>query len=290
MLAEEEKTENTSFPEKPWKIFFWEFILFFLTLTLGIISSQQITKIIGLQNLPPVPVSSYQFIFSFLVATLIIFLIIKLLRFRTLRQTLFKIFFAVSIFLGSSLFFEIWLGTYISLALTFFLIILWLSKPNILIHDFLFITAMAGIGSVFGLRLFPLTVVILLAVFSVYDVIAVYATKHMVTMAKGMIEVGVVPGIVLPSQISGFQASLNKVELGGQFLVLGGGDIVFPLLLAVSLIPQGVLNSVIVAVSSLIGLFLSFLIFISQKTRRAMPALPPIALLSIIGYLITRIL
>jgi hypothetical protein len=83
MPAEEEKTENTPFPENPWRVFFWEFILFFLTLTLGIISAWQITRIIGSQNLPPVPVSSNQFIFSFFAATLIIFLIIRFLKFRS---------------------------------------------------------------------------------------------------------------------------------------------------------------------------------------------------------------
>ena len=39
---------------------------------------------------------------------------------------------------------------------------------------------------------------------------------------------------------------------------------------------------------SLIGLFLSFYIFASQKVRQPIPALPPIALFSIIGYIITR--
>ena len=56
------------------------------------------------------------------------------------------------------------------------------------------------------------------------------------------------------------------------------------------LIPEGILNSLIVAMFSLIGLLVSFLIFISQKMRKPIPALPPIALFSIIGFLVTLII
>jgi len=73
-------------------------------------------------------------------------------------------------------------------------------------------------------------------------------------------------------------------------LVLGGGDIIFPLILCSSLIPQGIANSLIVGLFALVGLFVSFLFFIGQKTRKPIPALPPIALFSIIGYLITKVI
>ena len=72
-------------------------------------------------------------------------------------------------------------------------------------------------------------------------------------------------------------------------MILGGGDIVFPLILCVSLTPQGVLKPLIVAFFAALGLGLSFYLFTSQKTRKPIPALPPIALFSIIGFLITRL-
>ena len=65
---------------------------------------------------------------------------------------------------------------------------------------------------------------------------------------------------------------------------------IFPLILTASLIPEGILNSSIVALFALNGLFLSFWIFTSQKIRQPIPALPPIALFSIIGFLITRLI
>jgi presenilin-like A22 family membrane protease len=94
----------------------------------------------------------------------------------------------------------------------------------------------------------------------------------------------------LPQKFSEVSASLEDVKMGGRFLVLGSGDIIFPLLLVSSLIPEGIKKSFIVAISATIGLLTSIGIFLSQKIRKPIPALPPIALFSIIGYLITRIL
>ena len=86
------------------------------------------------------------------------------------------------------------------------------------------------------------------------------------------------------------KGELKGIKAGGEYLILGGGDIVFPLLLCASLIPRGVVPSLVVAIFSLIGLLLSYLIFTSQRIRRPIPALPPIALLSILGFFITLLL
>ena len=170
------------------------------------------------------------------------------------------------------------------------LIYLWLKKPLIFIHDLIIILGIAGVGAILGLSLEPKIIILLLIIFSIYDIIAVYVTKHMVKIAKEMIRQKVIVGFIFPLNISDFKENIEKVKPGGKFMVLGGGDVIFPLLLCVSLIPLGIKNSLTVAVFALIGLFVSYLIFIFQKTRRPIPALPPIALFSIIGYLLTKIL
>jgi presenilin-like A22 family membrane protease len=102
--------------------------------------------------------------------------------------------------------------------------------------------------------------------------------------------------LILPQKFSEVSAPLKDVKMGGRFLVLGSGDIIFPLLLVSSLVPEGIKNSFIVAIFATIGLLVSIGIFLSQPPtstgggRKPIPALPPIALFSIIGYLITRIL
>jgi len=146
----------------------------------------------------------------------------------------------------------------------------------------------AGAGAVLGIAIKPTTVVFLLVCFSIYDFIAVYKTKHMVKMAKEMIESEAVLGIIVPKTIFGLNSALKEADpRQGKTLVLGAGDIVFPLIFASSLVPKGIYPALIVSIFSLIGLFTGFLIFKSKRIRRPMPALPPIAFFSIIGYLIT---
>ncbi|MCZ2845672.1 MAG: presenilin family intramembrane aspartyl protease, partial [Candidatus Bathyarchaeota archaeon] len=121
-----------------------------------------------------------------------------------------------------------------------------------------------------------------------YDFIAVYKTKHMVKMAKSMIESRAILGIVIPKKFIDFKKRLQDVEIGGDkkdCLILGSGDIIFPLILSASLLPQGIVKSGIILIFSIVGLFFGFILFL-KLGKKPMPALPPLALSSIIGYAI----
>jgi len=273
-----------------WKIFIIEAFLFCLTLGLGIAAAFRMNEIFKIQKVNIPQISFSQFILNFLLATLFIFLILRFVKFEKEKGTIFKILFILAVSLGGLLFLETWLPEPLSLIFVFVLIFWWLKKPSVLIQDLLIILGIAGTGSILGLSLNPLTVVALLIIFLIYDFIAVYKTKHMVRMAKAMLESRAILALVIPPNIFGFRESLEKIQPGGKFLILGGGDIAFPLIFSVSLIPSGIFNSLIVALFSLIGLFASFWFFTKQKERKPIPALPPIAFFSIIGYLITKIL
>jgi len=275
----------------PWRIFIFEAFLFSLTLILGIAASFRISEIVT--TLPQI--SLWQFLINFLIAATFILFITYLLKLKRGKGIIFKALFVFINFLGGTITLS-GLGIIDPLALILMAILIfsWLKISSVFIHDLTMILGIAGIGASLGLSLQPQIVIILLIVFSIYDFIAVYKTKHMIKMAKEMIEAGAILGLICPQKISDFKFSLKEVKPGGKFLILGGGDIAFPLLLTVSLIPEGILNSLIVALFALIGLSLSFLFFVSQSPtspgggRRAIPALPPIALFSIIGFLITR--
>jgi presenilin-like A22 family membrane protease len=171
-----------------------------------------------------------------------------------------------------------------------FLLFWWWKWPSVFIQDVCVVLSIAGAGSILGLTISPETAVFFLIIFSAYDIVAVYKTKHMVKMAKEMIESRAILGLVIPSSIIDFKSSLSEIKPGGKFLILGGGDVVLPLFLCSSIISSGQPQPLIVAVFSLIGVFFSFLFFIFQKDRRPIPALPPIAFFSIIGFLLTRVL
>ena len=276
--------------QKPWRIFAIEAFLFCLTLGLGIAAAFKINEFFKIKKITPPEISLWQFILYFLLAALFLLLILRFLKFQKGKGVFLKILFLLSTFLGGLLFLEVWLpepGPLILIALFNFW---WWKSPSVLSQDILMILGMAGVGSVLGLSLNPEIVAGLLVIFSIYDFIAVYKTKHMVKMAKEMIESKAILALVIPSNIFSFQESLGKIKPGGEFLILGGGDIVFPLLFCASLITTGILNSLIVALFSLIGLFIGFYIFAQQKVRQPIPALPPIAFFSIIGFLITKLI
>ena len=272
------------------KIFLWEAFLFFFIQVFGIFSAFKINKILKIEKVVVSPLSLKQFFISFILATLFILFILFFIKEKKKKGIIFKVLFLLATWWTGLLVLSIWISDLPALALMTFLVILWWKKPSVLIHDLCIIFGISGIGAILGLRLVPEIVIFLLLIFSIYDWIAVYKTKHMIKMAKEMIESRAILALICPPRISGFGAGLKEIKPGGKFLILGGGDVVFPLLLAVSLIPTGILNSFIIAFFALIGLFLSFLIFFSQKIRQPIPALPPIALFSIIGYLITLII
>ncbi len=281
--------KKVSFFGKTYRILLNEVFLFSLTLLLGIFTAARIHDILSIQKIKIPEISFWKFIFNFLLATLLIFLIVHFVKIKKKRKILFKLFFIFSVFMGGILTLSAWMSDISSLMLMLALIIWWCKYPSVLIQDICIVLGIAGVGSVLGLTLNPNTVIIFLIIFSIYDLIAVYKTKHMIEMAKEMIESRAVLGLIIPSDITGFRGELKEIKPGGRFLVLGGGDIAFPLFLCCSMVPYGILKSLVVACFSLFGLSISFLFFLSQKERKPIPALPPIALFSIIGFLITKI-
>jgi len=280
----------------PLDLFFWEMILFSLTLFLGIATAFKINKSLKVQEISVAPINFIHFFSYFIIGTLFVLFITIFIKSKPKKGTILKSLFVFTIFWGGLMTLDIWLagallwvGDILALFLMFFFLFIWLKNSSILIHNICIILGISGVGAFLGLRMEPRTVLFLFLIFSIYDFIAVYKTKHMVKIAKEMIEHQAVIAMIIPQKAKDFQGKLKEIKTGGKFMILGGGDIVFPLLLAVSLIPRGFFSALIIGVFSLLGLFLSFLIFISQKEKKAIPALPPIALFSILGYLINLI-
>jgi len=291
------ENRNTKNKKLPLKFFIWEVFLFSITLFLGIATAFQIKNVLKAEEVSVAPITFWQVVYSFIIGTLLILAVVFLIKSKAKKGKIFKIIFVFTIFFGGLITLDIWLGSIFyllgeifALFLIIFLIYLWFKEHSILIHNICLILGIIGACATLGLRIEPFIMFLLLAIFSVYDFIAVYKTKHMVKMAQEMVESKAILGFIIPQKVSGFKGNLKELKIGGSNLILGGGDIAFPLLFCVSLLNRNLLSSLIVAVFSIIGLFFSFLIFKFQKERKPIPALPPIALFSILGYLITLII
>jgi presenilin-like A22 family membrane protease len=116
--------------------------------------------------------------------------------------------------------------------------------------------------------------------------VAVYLTKHMVEMGESLLRQRVFFAIIVPRGLRGFQTRLQEVAPGSGHYFIGTGDLVLPALLISSATYVRLEAGVAAAIGALLGLLATTALFLSQKSRRAMPALPPIALGAIIGYLV----
>ncbi len=284
-----EADEELSFLRPFWKILAIEVFLFSLTLLVGILTAFKINNTLEEQNVSIPEISFWNFILQFLLTTLFVLLIIQLVKFRRRKGLIFKLIFVAAIFLGGISMLSVWLPYLPALLLITVFLAWWWLRPSIFIQDLCIVLGISGAGSFLGLAFRPEIVIALLAVFSVYDIVAVYKTKHMVEMAKEMIESRAILGLIIPRSVLGFGEGLGRLKPGGKFLILGGGDIVFPLFLCCSLIPPyGITKSLLAAAFSVLGLLASFYLFAFQKKRSPIPALPPIAFFSIVGYLVVR--
>jgi presenilin-like A22 family membrane protease len=163
---------------------------------------------------------------------------------------------------------------------------------NVLVHDLAIIIAIAGIGSVVGIMITPTVGILAFALLSFYDIIAVYKTRHMIRVAESMIRSGAIFGFIVPVRFKLFLASRReaRARVGSDFMVLGSGDIGLPVIFVSSLIRQSVPEALIVAGFVMLGLLLTHILFVSQETRRPMAALPPIATMTMIGYVVALLI
>jgi presenilin-like A22 family membrane protease len=110
--------------------------------------------------------------------------------------------------------------------------------PEWYVIDSLGILIGAGVASIFGVSLDILPVVILLVLLAIYDAISVYKTKHMITLAEGVIDLKTPILFVVPKRrnYSFIRDGIGKLDDGGErsAFIIGMGDLIMPSILVVS--------------------------------------------------------
>lgn len=201
-----------------------------------------------------------------------------------------RLFFILALFAGTITTLGIFVAENTATLLSVLLITLYLLWPYVWLHDLVLVLTLPGIAALLGASLNPWTVVLLLLAMSVYDYIAVYKTKHMVKMAKAMIAGRAIFAMIFPEHLHGFKMRVDEAHPGEGFMMLGTGDFVFPIIMAASAFSISFTAAWTVFGFSLLGLLLMHLIFVFQKIRRPMPALPPLAAFAILGFAVSLLL
>jgi len=242
---------------------------------------------------PPVegPSSLAYIITAVLVGTLLIFLLI---RFKKLG--LWKVWYFMAIVLCLAIAFGAFSKqSYITLALA--LILGWwkVFKPNVLVHNITEVFVYGGLAAIFVPTVrYVWVAFILLLVISVYDMIAVWKSKHMITLAKAQTKQNMFAGLAVPYKRVKGTGIRAKKSMGGKekIAILGGGDIGFPLIFA-GVVMRNLMMADTALISFLktliIPLFVSiallYLFFKGEKDK-FYPAMPYLSVGCAVGYMV----
>ena len=168
--------------------------------------------------------------------------------------------------------------------------------PEWYVIDALGILIGAGVASIFGVSLDVWPVVILLILLAVYDAISVYKTKHMITLAEGVIDLKTPILFVIPKKrdYSFIKEGIGKLGDGGErsAFIIGMGDLIMPSILVVSanVFLQGsriggILN--LPALGAIIGSLAGLLVLLHfVMSGKPQAGLPPLNGGTIIGFLV----
>ena len=171
---------------------------------------------------------------------------------------------------------------------------------NIFVHNATELLIYPGIAAVFVPLLNIWTMIILLILISVYDMWAVWHSGIMQKMAKYQINtLKIFSGFFIPylskkdrEKIKMLKQKYKKLELSKKKIkiniaILGGGDVIFPIISAgVMLKTLGVWPAIFVILGAVLGL--SYLLFFSEK-KKFYPAMPFITTGIFLGMLVSFI-
>jgi presenilin-like A22 family membrane protease len=231
------------------------------------------------------------YFFTAIVVIAIILFVIPLSKLKYVFRVVFALMFGWGVFIVT--FFK--LPTGVSYALAVVAGLAWLIFARVWLHDLLLLIALAAAGAIFGYLFSPLTFMIFMLVIAVYDFLAV-RFGFMVWMADKMSGAASLPAFVFPKKPGDVALNLKDVQFDKlrkeesakrEHTILGGGDIGFPLMLSCSVFfKYGLPSAILVGGLATLGLMGAFIIQKIWLKGKPMPALPPIAVMSLIGYLI----
>ncbi len=171
--------------------------------------------------------------------------------------------------------------------------------PEWYIVDAFGILVCAGISALFGVSMTTLPVLILLLILAVYDAISVYKTRHMVSLAEGVIKIKAPLLFVVPkSREYSFRrdqmaiSDQAKGNRGAYFL--GLGDAIIPTILVVSadlyLSAPSWHGINLPALGAMVGTYIGFLALMRTTRDRPQAGLPFLNSGAILGFLVACLL
>jgi len=261
-------------------------------------ATQVVTKEIVFEDLPynlerPEIEASTSYIWisaAVIIGTLLLLLIIK---FR--KVNLWKLWFFFAVFFTMSIAFAPFIGQTLAAILAFVLALIKIYKPTTVLNNLTEIFIYGGLAAIFVPVINLFAAFMLLFLISVYDIIAVRHTKHMVKLAEFQAKSNVFAGLLVPygkEKVAAGRKGIVKDGEKGRIAVLGGGDIGFPLIFAGVVMKDLLLNNpeIIAFLKTLVipvfvTVALLYLLLKGQKDK-FYPAMPYLTVGCIVGYFV----
>lgn len=250
----------------------------------------------------------FEIIFAFAIAIILFFILTKINAATFIRLWYFVVTvlalglaFNVFLFKLNLVYYASSLALVIALPLAYIKIF----KKNLLVHNFTELLIYPGIAAVFIPLLNVMWIIILLLLISLYDIWAVWHSEFMQKMAKFQIEkLQFFTGFFVPyaekkerikikmlkQKYAGesdgvLQKQFKKAKIKVNLAILGGGDIIFPIITAgVFYKFFGLLDAFIIIIAATLAL--SYLFVMAQKGK-FYPAMPFITIGMYLGMIVS---
>ncbi len=212
-------------------------------------------------------------IFALLVGTVLTLFAIKRKMFK-----LMKVIFVVISGLILLSFFSFLLPAIFAIAAAVLVELYYYKYAGRIGRDVVNILIFISVGGIIALDLGFIPSVILTAVIAVYDYIAVFKTKHMITLATGMKDLVYFSVITL--------ATIKRKAA----IMIGGGDLIFPAILVTATFLYSPSAGIFVFVGAVAGLTTLLLIGQKKKAYPAMSFIGPAELIALGVYFLISLI
>mgnify|MGYP001284640421 CR=1 FL=1 len=235
--------------------------------------------------------TSYIWILSAIIIVTLLMLV--LIKFR--KMNLWKLWFFLAVFFTMAIAFSAFINQTIAAILALVLALIKIYKPTTILQNLTEIFIYGGLAAIFVPVMNIFAVFALLILISIYDIIAVRHTKHMIKLAKFQTKSKIFAGLLIPygkGKITKKDKGVIQKKGVGKIAVLGGGDIGLPLIFAGVIMKDlmlnnpeliGFLKTLIIPV--FVSLALLYLLVKSEKNK-FYPAMPYLTVGCVVGYFV----
>jgi len=231
-------------------------------------------------------------IFAILIGT-----VLALLLIRFNLMFIWNIWFFIAVLISMALALGVIMPSFLAFGISFILTLLKTFKLNIFTHNLSEMLIYPGIALLFVPMLDLFWIFVLLIIISIYDMYAVWKSKHMIKLAEFQSKSHKFAGLMIPyHKIYHHKKISSKRKKEEKMAVLGGGDIFFPLLFSGVVMERLIVINGLSRLSSLFSTlivtvfitFSLFFLFYHGKKDRYYPAMPFLTAGCVAGYFVLK--